>query len=95
MGYRTAARQRATDILKPYVAVGTRFFCGGLTVTVRVGLRNVFQRGVWLVAIAILCGLLMGIVIYLVQSTYYRRKDQDKYALVKRFERLFIRKTIR
>lgn len=46
-------------------------------------------------AIAILCGLLMGIVIYLVQSMYYRRKDQDKYALVKRFERIFTRKPIR
>ena len=46
-------------------------------------------------AIAILCGLLTGLVIYLVQPTYYRRKDQDKYALVKRFERNFTRKTIR
>lgn len=44
------------------------------------------------VAIAILCGLLLGIVVYLAQSTYYRRKDQDKYALVRRFERLFTRK---
>ena len=43
-------------------------------------------------AIAILCGLLLGIVVYLAQSTYYRRKDQDKYALVRRFERLFTRK---
>ena len=43
-------------------------------------------------AIAILCGLLLVIVIYLAQSTYYRRKDQDKYALVRRFERLFSRK---
>lgn len=54
------------------------------------------------VAIPILLGLLMGIVIYLVQSTHYRRKDQDKYALVRRFERsiergverLFTRKQI-
>lgn len=53
-------------------------------------------------AIPILLGLLMGIVIYLVQSTHYRRKDQDKYALVRRFERsiergierLFTRKQI-
>lgn len=44
------------------------------------------------VAIAILCGLLLGIVVYLAQSTYYRRKDQNKYALVRRFERLFTRK---
>lgn len=43
-------------------------------------------------AIAILFGLLMGITIYLVQSTYYRRKDQDKYALVRRFERIFSRR---
>jgi hypothetical protein len=44
------------------------------------------------VAIAILCGLLLGIVVYLAQSTYFRRKDQDKYALVRRFERFFTRK---
>jgi hypothetical protein len=44
------------------------------------------------VAIAILFGLLIGIVVYLAQSTYYRRKDQDKYALVRRFERFFTRK---
>lgn len=56
------------------------------------------QDGVFLpvrsvfVAIAILFGLLLGIVVYLAQSTYYRRKDQDKYALVRRFERLFTRK---
>lgn len=56
------------------------------------------QDGVFLpvrsvfVAIAILFGLLIGIVVYLAQSTYYRRKDQDKYALVRRFERLFTRK---
>ena len=56
------------------------------------------QDGVFLpvrsvfVAIAILFGLLIGIVVYLAQSTYYRRKDQDKYALVRRFERFFTRK---
>lgn len=38
-------------------------------------------------AIAILCGLLLGIMVYLAQSTYYRRKDQDESALVRRFER--------
>ncbi len=38
-------------------------------------------------AIPILVGLLFGITIYLVQSTYFRRKDRDKYALVRRFER--------
>jgi hypothetical protein len=49
-----------------------------------------------LVEIAILVGLLLGIMIYLAQSTHYRQKDQDKYALVRRFERyverLFARK---
>ena len=49
-------------------------------------------------AIAILFGLLMGIMVYLVQSTLYRRKDQDKYALVRRFERsverIFSRKAV-
>ena len=51
------------------------------------------------VAVAILLGLLMGIVVYLIQSTHYRRKDQDKYALVRRFERIierfFTRKQVR
>ncbi len=49
-------------------------------------------------AIAILFGLLFGITVYLVQSTYFRRKDRDKYALVRRFERrvghLFTRKSV-
>jgi hypothetical protein len=50
------------------------------------------------VAVAILFGLLIGIMVYLAQSTHYRRKDQDKYALVRRFERsmerIFSRKQV-